>query len=261
MIGGLYYNDIGGSYQPWALPGNSAIPWAFYESDNGITLDTGKVVSLNDLTGNGNTMSQASAGLRPTYISNFYNGLSAFTPTNGTRLHRAAFSQGPLMQPLTMLTVGQWAPLSGDPDSSGGEYRIIAQGYNVANTGGSPLFQRFVSSAYSARMSSGTQAVIQANVSTWTGLRFVSINRLNGASSKTAIRLHGLSPVTMDISAIGTTSNTGFWIGSGSGASNTGAGSWGAPLAVCGFWSGTMSDTDRDYLLTYYMNRYGIVTA
>lgn len=82
-------------------------------ADRGITLVSGNVSAWADQSGNGNNVSQATAGLRPPYVasdSNF-NGRPSLTFSGvlGTYLAASGFS---ISQPDTIVLVGLGNPLS-----------------------------------------------------------------------------------------------------------------------------------------------------
>jgi len=257
---GAWCHRIGNAGQQWYLPGGSGTPFSWYSADQLAEVIGGKLAALGDqITAQANHVVQATDAKRPSFSASWRQGLPAFTPTNGTGLSKIPYNNGAVSQPITQIAVGEWAPASSDPDSTGASYRILSQGQS--DTAASCLYQRFVSAQYRARIFGGTEVDLVSNVSSWHGRAFVAISYLNGTSSKIKIRLHGLgSDISATVaSTAGTNGQNGVFLGRGSGAANAGAGSWGAPIALVGSWLGAISDADRDYLIAKYAEKYGVV--
>jgi hypothetical protein len=84
-------------------------PGADYDAaDRTITITSGKVSAWPDRSGNGRTLTQATAGNRPTLVTNQINGRPAirFVGANSTYLATAAFTSTP--QPVTFWLVAKW---------------------------------------------------------------------------------------------------------------------------------------------------------
>ncbi len=97
-----------GSTYPWE-PDQISNLTAWYRADRGITLNSGNVSQWNDLSGNGNHLTQSTASAQPLWNhldATFNNQASVEGDGTTEYMTTAAFTGGDITQPFTAVVVG-----------------------------------------------------------------------------------------------------------------------------------------------------------
>lgn len=241
-------------FNPLVLP-DSSITWEglWDLSRSTVTLDGGNVAEVSNLGTDGATgkMEQTTSANRPLYVADWRNGQPAFTPGGGDLLRASIVDPS---QPLTALFAGDI------PNTSAGEdFRILLSGTGAPANSSLLYLQRVSGSVFALRTNCGSTAQHVADVTAWWGKPFVAIVSCNGASSRLDIWLHGVAKQAFTGWNPGT--GSAWLLRWGSGGAGSASGFWDASQMATGLTSGTLSATDRTYLLQGYSDQIGIVTA
>jgi hypothetical protein len=196
-----------------------------------ITKDASNLVSQwNDFSSQGNNISQATSSKQPLFVANVQNGkpVIRFDGSNDM-LQRTTYVNGALTQPNTVFYVGK---IGGNEDFTfasgtlGSENSVLTTGSNLT---------MYAGSIYGA-----DSAVTTLQQYTFLYNTTSSTMRVNGTQT--------------DTGSVGTHTMQGFTVG----ANYTDA-QWSA-IDVCEIlvYNGTLSDTNRDKIESYLMEKWGL---
>lgn len=241
--------------------------WLWDMTISELTLGSGPVVDyVQTMTGGSPNRDAEPYTSAPDYDAAWRNGQGALTPAAGEAMQQAsedAIGAGP--SAYMILYVGQFPALDG-----GGEaFRIPLSGMGAGTTpnlDASPIYLHRDTGTWILKAFAGTEVTIVGDVGAWSGLPFIAIAEIDGASSRWDIWVNGISEVMEDTADPGTRGLAGFsgsgirWGGGGTWDSAA-SGVWDAHLAICGGASGHLSTTDRNYILAGLSDRFNIVPS
>jgi hypothetical protein len=224
------------AFSPIRVP--NLVYWG--DADN-VTIDTG-VDAMTDLSGSGNTPTQATTGNQFAVASGWRNGYDALQGAAGKYLRLAAFAEGTLAQANAIYIVGEWSTDTAADnalfDSSGGANRNVV----------------YKSTASKLGVYAGTG---QLSVSTFTtATPFIWRVEFNGASTFSKLVRDGGTDFTNTWDA-GALSLDGMTIG----ADFLAGGHWLGKIASVAVVNGTVSAEDDDAMFEYFSAKYNIVGA
>jgi hypothetical protein len=196
-----------------------------------ITKDSSNLVSQwNDFSSQGNNISQATSSKQPLFVENVQNGrpVIRFDGSNDM-LQRTTYVNGALTQPNTVFYVGK---IGGNEDFTfasgtlGSENSVLTTGSNLT--------------MYAGTIYGADNAVTTLQQYTFLYNTTSSTMRVNGTQT--------------DTGSVGTHTMQGFTVG----ANYTDA-QWSA-IDVCEIlvYNGTLSDTNRDEIESYLMEKWGL---
>lgn len=223
-------------FNPKAIPGLQI--WVDASVASSVTLNSGNVSQIDDLSGNSRHLAQGTAANQPAYLTNGRNGKNVidYGATTGKSLVQTLASAFTLAQPVTFF----WAfktPASG--------------GYTVSDVtnaafDGTGRLNTYGNAGNEVRFDAGTNNFTAITADAW----HVMTCTFNGASSVRRIN-----------TTTGTTINTGTRSFNNRlvlGANFAFGSSLRSLIGECGMYSGTLTDSQHTALLKYLANKWAV---
>lgn len=260
----------GAEFDPLVLPESSlSWTWAWDFSGPDLTLGSGPVVDEAANIAGSTDWRLLPYTAAPDYTTSWRAGRGAVTPASGEAMNTALTASvmaGPSSgdpvsgadAPYTVVYVGQFPTLDGGGES----YRIPLQGVGLTTIGqAGPVYLVRVTGTWRLRSFAGAEVEVVADISAWSGLAFVAIAYINQASSRWDVYIDGLSPVSvtsLNPGRSGLAGGTGVGVRFGGGGTfdSPASGVFDGPIGFCCGGDGTLSATDRNYLLNGFSARY-----
>lgn len=223
-------------FNPKAIPGLQI--WVDASVASSVTLNSGNVSQIDDLSGNSRHLAQGTAANQPAYLTNGRNGKNVidYGATTGKSLVQTLASAFTLAQPVTFF----WAfklPASGGYTLSDVTNAAFDGTGRLNSYGNGPIEIKF---------DAGVNNSISMTPDTWN----VATCVFNGSSS-----VHRINKTA------GTTFNTGtrsfnnrLVLGANFGFGN----SLRSLIGECGLYSGTLTDSQHTAILKYLANKWAV---
>lgn len=181
-----------GGFDPRIIPGLKF----YFNADFGVSNPSG-VSQWDDLSGQGNHVTQATVGNRPSLVTGWRNGRNALQFGSGKSIWRSSLIGGALAQPDTIIVIGDF------PDES-----ALAAAIDSRNGGGRQVL--YDAGDHANYWQYATAGGAAARAGTGPGYK---IGLYNGASSTLRQVHHGATPTTVSTPTIGSASLDGITIG------------------------------------------------
>lgn len=264
-------------FDPLDLP-ESSISWTWmwdFSSADTLTLGAGPTVDEAENIAGSVDWRLVPYTVAPSYTASWRESRGAVVPAADEAME-TALTASPMVgpssgdpvsgaaAPYTVVYVGQIPTLD---LVLGEDYRIPLQGVGTATIGqAGPLYLVRALGTWSLRSFAGAEVTVVADVGSWEGLPFIAIAHIDQANSRWDLYVDGIAPVSvtsLNPGRSGLSGGTGAGVRFGGGGTfDSGAsGVFDSPIAFCCGGDGTVSATDRDYLLSGFSARYDIVPA
>jgi hypothetical protein len=226
-------------FNPKAIPGLQI--WVDASVASSVTLNSGNVSQIDDLSGNSRHLAQGTAANQPAYLTNGRNGKNVidYGATTGKSLVQTLASAFTLAQPVTFF----WA------------YKTPASGGYTASDVTNAAFDAtgrlllYGNAGTEFRLNAGSDVLTSVTADAW----LVATHTFNGSSSVRRLN-----------TATGTTVNTGsrpFDNRLVLGANFAFGSSLRSLIGECGMYSGTLTDSQHTAILKYLANKWAVTLS